>query len=194
MNKKSLAIAGVIVVGLLLIGGFVLMNNTDDNSGTNIEPAANNPSETNTTLSESEQTSLAKLFANKENLTCSFSYSEENSNIEGVGYFAGGDKMRVDYSGQFDGTESNFGTIVDGNTSYFWDNNTKEGYITKVDPGTLQPSDDSTTSNSQNLDTNKDIDFKCSKWSVDSSKFNEPTNVKFTDFSKIEIPTIPDQL
>lgn len=194
-NKKLALIAGAVV----LIGGItlgVLAINKDGDGNSNSSQSANSSQSTNTTgskVSSTKESSFAKLIAGQEDITCTFSYDDNGSYIKGVGYFSKDKKMRVNHTGTVDGKKADFSTIVSGDTSYYWDNITKQGFKYSIDPDTLKPSEDSgtNTSTQQGIDPDKDITFDCKKWDVDTSVFSPPSNINFTDLSNIKLPTIP---
>ncbi|MCA9344571.1 hypothetical protein KC946_01925 [Candidatus Saccharibacteria bacterium] len=193
MNKKMMVIAGIILAVVLVTVGVLVFNTSDEDENASVtNSTSTDTSDTTAQSSSIQESTLANLLANDKTITCTFSYSNEESNFNGTGYFANGENMRVNYSGQVNGKDTNFSTIVTGGTSYFWNNETNKGFKSSVDPATLQPTNDSSSDN-QGIDPDKNIKFDCSDWQVDTAMFSPPSNVDFTDLSNIQIPTIPNQ-
>lgn len=188
-----MVVAGIILAIALVTVGVLVFNTSDNEDNASVTSPDTSTTENSLPASNSTQeTTLAKLLANDKSITCTFSFSNDTSTFNGTGYFANGKNMRVNYSGQVDGKDTDFSTIVSGDTNYFWNNETKQGVKSTIDPATLQPTNESTSTNN-GIDPDEDIKFDCKDWKVDTAMFNPPTNVTFTDFSNIEIPTIPNQ-
>jgi hypothetical protein len=76
--------------------------------------------------------------------------------------------------------------IVDGKTSYSWAEGQDTGY--KMDFAAMKTDSMKGSDMSQNqtaVDVNKNYNFKCSNWSVDTSKFTLPTGVTFKDMAEM---------
>jgi hypothetical protein len=94
-------------------------------------------------------------------------------------YVAGG-KMRGDFTAVSDGQEMQSHMITDGQTAYIWTNQMPQGV--KMSFGTIDD-DQSGAANSNPIDPDKELDYRCSGWTTDQSQFNLPSGVTFTDLS-----------
>lgn len=168
--------AMVAVLGLLVAvtGAFLYLNrpaSTQDAQG----QVTANPSS-----SPKEQKSLKDLLALGQGQECSFT----NENGGGTVY-VGENKLRGDM-GVTEGEQINkFHMLVDSETIYMWSEGEKTGFKMPVngtpDTGSPQPG--------QNVDVNQKMDAECKAWSVDTSLFELPKGVTFTDLSKFKVPT-----
>lgn len=90
-------------------------------------------------------------------------------------------------SGEFnikstEGIETESYMIQDGQYGYIWSGT--QGTKIKVDATAASP----TGNQQQNADLSKEVDLNCSAWSADSSKFEVPQDVQFTDLSQLVKP------
>ena len=67
--------------------------------------------------------------------------------------------------------------------AYMWTDNVAQGTKFKID--SLQNFSPSPGMQSQATDLNTQVDMKCSDWLVDSTKFEVPANIKFTDMTEL---------
>lgn len=179
MNKKIAIGVGVIIVIALLAGFFMRSKKTtevkDDMSKTTAQKEATQP--------QGMQNTLKGLLGMGQSQTCTYSVGEGMGT--GTVYISGGKMSMVTMvkAGNADVTSH---MIMDGKTSYSWMDGQKTGY--KMDFASMQGNTmkgDVNNSGQANIDPNKQFDFKCSRWSVDNSKFALPTGVEFTDMTKM---------
>lgn len=170
-------ILGVIVLLVLLVGG-VLLNWPKPTSEVADSTAAKNLAEIQTN-STTEKTSLKSLLAMNKSQKCTFDVEASS----GTSYISSG-KMRGDFTAKTGGSTGTTHMIVDGQTSYVWMDGQTSGY--KMDFSAMQSNSmkgDVNNTGQVNVDPNRDINYSCTNWSVDSSVFTLPANVKFTDMS-----------
>jgi hypothetical protein len=114
------------------------------------------------------------------NQTCTFTDAESSSN--GTVYASGG-KVRGDFSSTTGTTTTVSHVFSDGTDFYMWVDGEAEGM--KV---SLESFSDLNTKSSdpktKSVDPDKQVDFRCAPWTVDSAVFNLP-NIKFTNFSSL---------
>lgn len=179
LKQKQLMVAIAVTILLLLgIGGYFLFSKNQT------VPAQNQTSNTTSGQeSGSAMNSLVDLLAGGGNVTCNFDVpSDENGNSsKGTVYISNGN-MRGDFETTQDGKITNMSMIRKGNDNYVWGDGMETGI--KM---TLSPEDLKTETNeaSKYVDLNKKADYRCNPWGVDQSKLTPPSNVKFTDFSKM---------
>lgn len=159
MNIKVI-ISVVIALALLGGGAYVVLNkqSVTDNS----QLTTDNSETTNSPRS------LRDLFASTVAQTCTFSDPSTNSTTE---VYVSGGKMRGDFPGGH--------MITMDQTIYYWMDGQTTGYKMSmaVPTGSAQVEADT---NAQ-VDLDQQLDYKCSTWVVDPTKFVLPTDVTFTD-------------
>lgn len=179
-------VAALIVVAVLAIAGggayVAIKHNTavktkDTAEGTN----QNDQSNTNDQGS-SDQMSLRALITAGDNVQCTFSQSDETSNMTGTVYIDGATQhMRGDFTVTSEGAGTMNGHMVktDG-TLYSWMEGQNQGTKITADAHTTT---EAGSESSVDLDTK--VAFQCENWNVDQSKFDLPNDVQFMDMSAI---------
>lgn len=179
LKQKQLMVAIAVTILLLLgVGGYFLFSKNQT------VPAQNQTS--NTTSGQqgsSVMNSLVDLLASEENVTCNFDVpSDENGNSsKGTVYISNGN-MRGDFQTTQDGKVTSMSMIRKGNDNYIWGDGMETGMKMTLSPEDLKGE---TNEASKYVDLNKKVNYRCSPWGVDQSKLTPPSNVKFTDFSKM---------
>lgn len=172
MNNKTWWVVGVIAV--VVIGGLVYWGM---GSGGGVS------SGTSTSTNQNQQangTSLKNLLASGKSESCTFSNDTDQEKSNGIVYIAGG-KMRGDFQVYPKvGTQSVIAShmILMDNTSYVWTDQSNQGFKVSVDMATGMSN---TNSQNQSVNLDEQMNYNCSSWSSDQSKFALPTTVKFTD-------------
>src|SRR3989344_3866057 len=121
--------------------------------------------------------SIKSLLSGGKNVSCTINYPDGQG--RGTVYVSG-QKMRGDFMMMADGKEMESHMIQDGDTGYFWSGT--QGTKMKIDKE-ANASPVASAQNAQGADLDKEVDLKCSAWMQDSSKFEVPSNVQFTDVS-----------
>lgn len=130
--------------------------------------------------------SLKELLASTAVLSCTFDDEQDGVDSEGTAYIANG-KVRVDYATTTAGKTESGSMIIDGNTSYLWSANESTGFKMTIDP----TSESSVPSGqSSGIDPEKEVNYSCTPWIVDTGKFTPPSTVEFTDFAGM-MQTVP---
>ena len=164
------------MVAIVALGAFFMFKGKTSPSSTN---QSNNST---TPVNSSIQTSFKSLLAGGTSQKCTFNDRSTTDATQGTVYVTTG-HFRGDFSSVADGKTQQIHMISDGQMSNMWFNGQTTGYKTKFD------SSASASSQSKGPDTNKDMNFNCSAWSVDSSLFTLPTDVKFTDLTSVATPS-----
>src|SRR3989344_4398939 len=165
-------IAGVVIVIILI--ALVVWYFT---SGRSKKDTKSGTETTQDQLAAESPKSLKELLALGKSQKCT--YSEANN--QGMFYFADG-KMRGDFT-----SSSNAGQTVqshmmsDSEYMYSWSDGTESGIKIKIDANQEAQS----TNQQSSVDVNRQMNYNCSSWSVDDSKFSLPTNIKFQDFNSM---------
>lgn len=189
-NLQKIVVLGIVGVIIVIAGFFLFFNNSAEapNKTTSVENSerdgrlGNLESED---FNESGIGSLKDLLARGKNITCTFTYaSSEEGNYSGVVYVAGND-MRGDFEIEIEG--ESFGThiINSEGTGYTWGDSPFGSmammFEINEEDGDFFSSDTSDSDGEVNYD--QDVDYKCSSWRVDRSKFQPPSDITFQDFS-----------
>lgn len=177
-NKQALI--GIVAAAIILLGaGGVFLYSQN-------KPASNQPSSTTTVGNEEKTTSamgssLTELLQAGKTQECTFSYSDENGGTKGTVYI-NNQNMRGDLEiTTADKKVSQMNMIRKGDDNYIWGGGFPSGTGLKM---TL--SADEFTSNEDSkkyFDASKKTNYDCGGWTVDSTVFVPPSNVKFSDLS-----------
>ena len=97
--------------------------------------------------------------------------------IDGVVYVANG-KNRANFTTMDNGKQAKSHMIGDGSNYYIWLDGMEAGFKTSVGA-------QSSPQQSGGIDSNQQYSWSCVSWPVDSSVFNPPSNIEFTDYSSI---------
>ena len=175
MNKNLLIGIGAVI--LLGIGAFMLMNRPD------VNPAPSPDSQMdNNGAATMEKKSLRDLMSLGANQMCMFTDTESNSS--GTMYIGSGD-MRGDFISQSQGSTFTSHLVAAGNDVYMWFEGETAGFKTSLTD--LDNISGMGTNDEKTVDVNKQVNYSCSPWTVDRSKFSLPAGITFTDFGEMMI-------
>lgn len=179
MSKKvGIIVAFVAVLGVIGIGAF--MQSKKPEVAQNGQQVVEQPQKSENLPQESmTKGSLRSLLSAGKNVNCEIKYPDQS--MKGMTYVSG-NKMRGDFilTGP-DGKDIESHMVNDGTYIFMWTDTSKQG--TKIKLDAVKPS--ATPSAAlKTADLDKEVDLKCSPWSVDEVKFNTPADVKFTDLSE----------
>lgn len=178
MNKKVLIGVSVLVFILVLgIIGFLVLGNTKETTSSKIQ----NTQEQSTVAEKAPN--IAEMFANamtgNTSLKCTFS----GSNATGTSYVKQG-KVRLD---SISSNDKMAHVIFKDKIVWSWNEGETTGIM--MDTSTMQPN---VTGEPAQVTKPEDIQKQieenqpqCSQENVDDSMFEAPTNVEFTDYSKM---------
>ena len=135
------------------------------------------PGETGSTSGEnSGESTFASLIAQGGSRTCTVSVANEGGTSEGTVYISGG-MMRGDFTTTANGQTMAAHMIQADGYMYSWSDAAPQGV--KVALSATQ----NTQAQSQGIDPNANVDYRCSPGVSDQSKFEVPSNVTFMEFS-----------
>lgn len=179
-NKTLLAGIAAAVIILLGAGGIFLYSKNKTASTPNSTTATQSPTQNE----KSSEGSLADIFSNPGNKKCEYSVKSEEGEANGIIYNSG-EKAYGEIKLTANNKTQMTYFIRNGDTFYMWGDSLPSGIkmTLSVEEMTSRLSGDN--SNQPSVVPNQKVDFKCSDWSVDTSKFNPPSNVKFTDMSSV---------
>lgn len=183
--QKNVLIGIAAIIVLFLGGAYFLLGKSKT---TPTAPLTAN--QANNQQQATEKTSLKDLLAGNRNVSCTTTYPiDEKTSTNGT-IFVSGKKMRGDFNVTVSGKNMMTYMIQDGTYVYVWTSDATQGTKMKVD-AVEKATGDQTQKTNQSFDVNKQVDVKCSNWSVDESKFTPPSNVTFTDLSQMlqKLPT-----
>ncbi len=174
MNKNLLI--GIVIVLLILIGGgYMFLNRSQNPQPSTIETTET--TQVTNTAGVVEKKSIKSLLALGSNQTCTFEDKETGSS--GTVFIDSG-KFRGDFSSNVNNVVSNSHMIADGKDVYVWTDNSKEGFKMSVD--SIEKINEG---GPKTVDINKEVDYSCTPQGAEVSKFVLPTDVVFSDFSKM---------
>ncbi len=177
-RQIQLIIAAVIVVILILAGAFYVLGKSKK-SQTEI------PTSQATEAPSSEQSGTIKsLLSMGKDVACDVSYTVEQNETSGKVYVSG-KKMSADFSIKTsDGKTMDNHMIQDETYIYSWSSAVPQGTKMKIEAINASPTP-ATSGQPASMNVDQQVQYKCSPWGVDSSKFTPPTNVQFMDLSTI---------
>ncbi len=182
MDRRIIA-SIVIALIIIVVGGYLTLNKKPTEPAvTSVVTSSNSPQPE---ANSNQEMSLKALFAAGGSKKCTFSDSTDNYSSTGTIYM-GNSKMRGDFSSTV--SSKNYGShmIVDNQVSYLWTDGQPQGF--KMSLSAL-PSPNASAKTQSNVDINKNLNFKCDSWTVDSSLFVLPSGMTFSDMSQMMAPT-----
>lgn len=166
MNKKVWALAAILVV---IAGVWYYMKNKNVVNTPTQNPAAS--------AQPSTVGSLRDLISKGIAQSCTFSADRTNGSV-----YVAGKSVRGDFETAVDNAAVKSHMIVKDNTSYIWSDGKNVGIKMSFDPSAT-PGATSATSSSGSFDPGVNMNYKCSTWVTDNSKFDLPTGVTFSTFA-----------
>lgn len=169
MNKALLVGLGLLV--LVGVGGYLILSQRSTSSL---------PQETTSSQSTPlamEKKSLRDLMSIGQSQQCTFTDPESGS--LGTMYIGTGD-TRGDFVSEANGQTVNSHIISDDTSVYFWTDGQTQGYRASFD---AMESVAGGTGVQKTVDVNKQVDYSCAPWVIDSAMFEMPAAVTFSDFS-----------
>ena len=167
----------VIIVAVLAIGGgaYVVTKNKEAKVETETESSVE--TETGASLSGdlNAQGSLRSLLALGRDTMCTFESTEGGTSSAGTVYISSDGSMRGDFTSETSTGAQASSMIVKGGTSYVWSGS--QG--AKMDVS--ETSTSASTESKSNVDLDSQVDYRCSSWTRDESKFTVPSSVNFLD-------------
>lgn len=180
---KSLIIK--IAIGVLVVGGstFAVYKINSNSDSKDLKSLIKN-SQTNTGEGDQKNNgsyfeTMTDLMARGKSMKCTYTQKVDNENTaDGVVYMAD-KKARVEIIAN-KGTdhEGKMYSITDHEWSYSWTEGSSKGFKMTLKASELDKKQRESVS-----DMAKEIDFKCSSWKKDNSKFKAPSNIEFEDMS-----------
>jgi hypothetical protein len=173
----------------ILLLGFVSLTLTACTKKVGEKGVTENGGAKETTANEGEtfSSSLKDLMNLGRSVKCTYEFSDGQVTSKGVTYVSG-EKTRSEATVVTpEGEEIISNTIVEGNTMYSWSDQDKKGIkITWSDEDMDEDMDLPEAGDSYEYnDLNKEMDYKCSPWIPDNSKFEAPNDVEFVDYNQM---------
>ena len=125
------------------------------------------------------------IYQTGKTLKCTYSADDDGVTSSGTTYISG-TKVRSDFEVEMEeGVSSKGHMIFVDSTAYTWTEGMNPGYKMTLSLEDLE-------GDKGNIQSNKDLevyakayDFKCTPWIVDTSVFEVPTDISFTDFTEM---------
>ncbi len=184
MSKNLALILGalVIVAVLAVLAVLAYTQLSKSSKSQQMAPAAVE----NTQNQQSTRGSIKSLLGLGKNVTCDITFPDGNGNGT---IFVVDKKMHGDFTTTAGDKTIESHMISDGDYAYFWSG--IQGTKMKIDQTAKATPIPAASAQQQGADLNKDVDYKCSSWSPDNSKFMPPADVKFIDLTQGMTQTTP---
>ncbi|PIP55526.1 MAG: hypothetical protein CO183_00480 [Candidatus Zambryskibacteria bacterium CG_4_9_14_3_um_filter_42_9] len=192
LEKGFAPLLVIAIIAILAIGGGVYYaKNQSENKTVETETEMETGASMEIELGVNTRGSLRSLVSLGRNVMCTFTSSADGYESEGTVYISADNSMRGDFTSNFTAqgsVESHM--IMNADNSYFWSGN--QG--TKMSTNKLNKDTGVSTDSNQSVDLDSDVDYKCSEWSRDNSKFSVPSTVTFIDIDAMINGQIPGGL
>jgi hypothetical protein len=176
---------------LLVVTGVVLLA---AGCGKSSAPAAVNsqvpaPVANNADAGTKGQGSFKDLLALGKSLKCDTSFTSQGNTSTGTMYISGG-QMRGDFSSQVSGKVMQMHMVLKDQTSYSWVEGAGQtmGFKSAMAPN---GTDQNNTAKTNTVDANQQVTYNCQNWSNDSTEFDLPAGVTFSETSTLLTPKAP---
>lgn len=173
----------IAIVAVLAIGGGVYYAK-NNNDGVEAEAELDANVEANMSADMSSETgakaTLRSLLAIGKDVVCEVSTSKDGYVSEGTVFISASGEMRGDFNSSMNGgaaTESHM--IMQGDEAHVWSGS--QG--AKVNMAAMGASASSQAG--QVVDVDADVEYECSNWNRDASKFTTPSSVNFIDVEAV---------
>ena len=184
MEKRLPIIGGAIVV-IIIIAAAAVFTLSKKSQTPPQEPTVSQTTEEET-QGVTSKGSIKDLIGLGKNVTCTITYPTDEGTSNGTVYVAGDKRMKGDFTINVQGKEIDSHMIQDGNWIYTWSSATPQGTKMKVEENVPTPTPEPS---GQSVDANTQVDYKCSNWSVDNSKFVPPSDIQFVEFNMPALQT-----
>lgn len=176
MNKSFLIVGGIILCIAVVVGAYFILtpNSATPDKVANIE---NSMIKETAPDNAQQKKSLRDLLALTENQECSFTDDQGNS---GILYGSAG-KVRGDFTATVNGTVTQSHMFSDNTNMYFWVDGQTMGFKGSVSSMTQA----GTQTGNKSVDVNKQVEYECKPWSVNTDSLVVPEGITFTDFNVI---------
>jgi hypothetical protein len=194
MTSFGKSIVGVIIIGLIVLGGYFYTRTTDidENSPStevqNTVDVSTLPSSSTTQETPAKPTSSGKKMAFSEfikqggSYTCTVNQLINNVNSQGT-VFISGDKVRGEFSTTAQGQSMTMSFLTTGGYTYTWTSMMPTmGF--KMKNTASANTTNNTAAMSSAWDASAIGDYTCDTWSVDPAKFVVPTTVTFKEMAQ----------
>ncbi|RJR28974.1 hypothetical protein C4564_04070 [Candidatus Microgenomates bacterium] len=182
MNKKIIISGGILILLVVFAASaFILRGNSTSTENSKDQKEASNMMLDEMQTESGDMKSLKDLMSLAADQHCKFTDTESNSSGE---VFVSNGQMRGDFVSKSNGETYSAHTISDGTTVYVWMDESGMGF--KTDISKLEASGDEEKNEvSEAVDLNKQVEYECNTWSVDSSVFNIPDNIDFQSYDSL---------
>lgn len=187
MTNFGKSIVGIIIILILLGGGYYFTRTGDSSQGEmSSNTATTTNSETSTTNHTTEQSSGKKIpfvqfLAQGGAHTCTVTQNLPNGGSSSGTLYVSGDMMSGEFTSTMDGKTMTTNIIARDGYTYMWTSMMPTmGFKMKKVSGTASTSAPAGTNHPAGWNAEQIGDYNCSSWTIDQSKFELPTTVKFT--------------
>jgi hypothetical protein len=172
MDKKLLMVVGALVI--LVVGAYGAYRVYKHFARLSATPSVQTATGTG---QPSAMSSLKDLIS--KGIAQSCTYTSDKS--QGTIYMSGG-KVRADINTTVGSVATKAHMIMMDNTTYIWTDEMSTGFKMAYDPNATPVPGASPSTLQGAIDANTSMNYKCSAWVADGSKFALPAGVTFTSF------------
>lgn len=192
MSRKILVISLILAVLLLLLAFWRMSGTTEQTDkplGNEVETVAS-PSEDAEKLevNETGKDTMQALLARQENLECTISYKDPNiaaGSSKGT-FFTSRGRMRGDFEVNDGNNKVLSSMIMVDQKMYSWTEIDGQKYGMQVDLSEMEKMEEGKPDTKEPVPLDQQVDYECKSWgSVDSSIFEPPKDIVFTDFGQV---------
>ena len=183
----ALSVAAIIVLGAGAAFVYSQSKNiTETKPTTSVTPTSMDDEKNSST------NTLMGLLASGKTTKCTFNVDGDNGQSNGTIYISG-DKARGDFTVTVGNKNTSTYMIKNADTFYMWGDSLKTGIkmVMSLDEMTQNLQDNQDYAG---IDPKQEIDYKCSSWKLDNTKFSPPTTIKFVSFDNMVPSGIMDKV
>lgn len=190
MSKHTIIALSVAVIIVLGAGAAFVYSQSKNNTET--KPTTSEAPTSMDNEKNSSTSTLMGLLADGKTTKCTFNVDGENGQSNGTVYISG-NKARADFTVKVDNKNTTTYMIKDSDTFYMWGDSLKTGIkmVMSLDEMTQNLQDNQDYAG---IDPKQEIDYKCTSWTLDNTKFTPPTTIKFVSFDNMVPSGIMDKV
>lgn len=203
MKKNTIIVIVIVVILLILAIWFLMRGKNSGGQPANVPATGNSQNQANpTTNSQTAQNgannfagSLSDLMAKKTPQNCQVSYNT-NGTAQTQSLYFDGTNLRTDIAMNVGGQQTTMHALIKDGWEYVWNDTAVGGMAAnmgiKMNFAQVQEQQQAQTSpggaRNNGLDTQKTMNFSCTPWIADASKFDLPSNIQFQDLTSLAQP------
>jgi hypothetical protein len=179
MTQKNIIISVVVAVVIIVSGYFIYTSNKASETASSTTVGTNNGGTVGSNTTGGKKIAFSEFIKKGGSYKCTVYQSVGGATTEGVTYFSNG-KIRSEYNTKVQGISVSTTLIVKDGYTYSW---TSSAPTTGLKVKLASVSTGTGTSGSYSFNADKIGDYNCQPWTVDTTRFDLPTGVIFSEFN-----------